>query len=101
MTSSPSHTPTPANFLQPEDSLRVTLHNEVHARPLARVRLPALIVYVAVLNAGMTREQECELLRRLPGQQELPLDNLNSNFLLMRFTMQQQRRSSAAEILCS
>ena len=85
MTFSPSQAPTPANFLPPEDSLRITLHNEVHARPLARVRLPALIVYVAVLNAGVTREQECEHLRRLPGQQELPLDSLNSNFLRMRF----------------
>ena len=85
MTSSPSQAPAPANFLPPEDPLRVTLHNEVHARPLARVRLPALIVYVAVLNAGITREQECEHLRRLPSQQELPLDSLNSNFLRMRF----------------
>ncbi len=65
--------------------MRVTLHNEVHARPAARVRLPALIVYVAVLNAGISREQECAHLRRLPDQQDLPLEKLHGNFLRLRF----------------
>lgn len=68
-------------LLPPDDAQRAVLHNELHARPSARVRLPALIVYVAVLNAGVTREQECEHLRRLPGQQDLPQDSLNGNFL--------------------
>ncbi len=71
-------------FLPPDDPLRATLHNEVHARPPAHVRLPALIVNVAVLNAGVSREQECEHLRLLPGQQALPLDCLNGNFLRLR-----------------
>ena len=74
-----------ASLLPPDDPLRVALHNEVHARPLARVRLPALIVYVAVLNAGVTREQEWAHLQRLPGQQGLPLDSLHGNFLRLRF----------------
>lgn len=69
------------SFLPPDDPLRATLHNEVHARPPARVRLPALIINVAVLNAGVTREQECAHLRRLPGQGELPLERLSANFL--------------------
>ena len=72
------------SLLPPDDPLRATLHNEVHARPSARVRLPALIVYVAVLNAGVTREQECAHLRCLPGQQELPLESLQGNFLRLR-----------------
>ena len=76
---------TPANFLPPDDALRAVLHNEVHARPSARVRLPALIVYIAVLNENATREQECEHLRRLPGQQALPLESLQGNFLRLRF----------------
>ena len=71
----------PAPLLPPDDPLRATLHNEVHARPSSRVRLPALIVYVAVLNAGVTREQECAHLRTLPGQQDLPPDSLRSSFL--------------------
>ena len=85
MTSSPSPAPitefTSTSFLPPDDPLRATLHNEVHARPPARVRLPALIVQVAVLNAGITREQECEHLRRLTGQSLLPLERLQGNFL--------------------
>lgn len=72
-------------LLPPDDPLRTTLHNEVHARPSARVRLPALIVYVAVLNAGVSREEECKHLRQLPGQQDLPLDQLQGNFLRLRF----------------
>ena len=73
------------NFLPPDDSLRATLHNEVHARPSARVRLPALITYVAVLNAGVTRELEHAHLSRLPGQHELPPGNVHDNFLRLRF----------------
>ncbi len=61
------------------------LHNEVHARPSARIRLPALVIYVAVLNEGVTREQECEHLRRLPGLQDLGLERLQGNFLRLRF----------------
>ena len=70
-----------AGFLPPDDPLRATLHNEVHARPPARVRLPGLIVQVAVLNAGVTREHECDHLRRLTGQALLPLERLQGNFL--------------------
>jgi hypothetical protein len=45
-----------SRYLPEDDAQRRQLHNEVYARPSARVRLPALIVYVAVLNAGITRE---------------------------------------------
>ena len=68
-------------FLPPDDPHRTALHNEVHARPPARVRLPALIVQVAVLNAGISREQEWAHLRRLTGQAELPVERLQGNFL--------------------
>ena len=47
-----------ARLLPLDDDQRRTLHNEVHARPPARVRLPALIVYVAVLHKSTTREDE-------------------------------------------
>ena len=70
-----------AGCLPPDDLLRTTLHNEVHARPPARVRLPALIVQVAVLNAGISRDQEWAHLRRLTGQAELPVERLQGNFL--------------------
>jgi uncharacterized membrane-anchored protein len=75
----------PAALLPADDPQRALLHNEVHARPPARVRLPALIVFVAVLNEGVSREQEGEHLRRLPGLAELPLEQLQGNFLRLRF----------------
>ena len=70
--------------LPADDALRAALHNEVHARPSARIRLPALVVYVAVLNEGISREQECQHLRRLPGQEALALERLQGNFLRLR-----------------
>jgi uncharacterized membrane-anchored protein len=73
------------SLLPPDDDLRVVLHDEVHARPSARVRLPALVVYVAVLNDGISREQEWAHLRTLPGQDALALDSLQGNFLRLRF----------------
>ncbi len=73
-----------SRFLPPDDPLRRTLHNEVHARPSARVRLPALITYVAVLNADIGREQECAHLQRLPGHADLTLQQLQGNFLRLR-----------------
>jgi uncharacterized membrane-anchored protein len=82
---SPPTSAMPASFLPPDDPLRATLHNEVHARPSARVRLPALISYVAVLNAGVTREQERQHLSSLPGQHDLPPASLHDNFLRLRF----------------
>ncbi|MDP1531638.1 DUF3422 family protein [Rhodoferax sp.] len=70
--------------LPPDDPQRTALHNEVHARPSARIRLPALIVYVAVLNEGVSREAECAHLNRLPGQAELSPERLQDNFLRLR-----------------
>jgi uncharacterized membrane-anchored protein len=80
--------PAPAEtdrLLPVDDEQRALLHNEVHARPPARIRLPALVVYVAVLNEGVSREQECEHLRRLPGQAGLTPEQLQGNFLRLRF----------------
>lgn len=82
--------------LPPDDDLRALLHDEVHARPPARIRLPALVVYVAVLNEGIAREAECAHLRRLPGQQDLPLQALQGNFLRLRldgFSVKWERHS--------
>lgn len=84
------------NCLPPEDALRVDLHNEVHARPSARVRLPALVVYVAVLNEGVSKAQEFQHLRRLPGQGNLQVESLNGNFLRLRlpgYTLKWERHT--------
>ena len=82
MSSAPTPAATPASpWLPPDDAQRQALHNEVHARPTARIHLPALVVYVAVLNEGVSREQECEHLRLLPGLSSLSLQRLSGNFL--------------------
>jgi uncharacterized membrane-anchored protein len=81
----------PANHPQ-----RELLHNEVHARPPARIHLPALVTYVAVFNEGVTREQECALLRQLPGQGALTVDDLQGNFLRLRspgYTLKWERHT--------
>lgn len=72
------------SMLPPDDPLRLELHNELHARPTGRIRLPALVVMVAVLNEGVSRAQELEHLRRLSGQGELNLDQLAGTFLRLR-----------------
>lgn len=83
-------------LLPADDPQRAVLHNEVHARPSARIRLPALIVYVAVLNEGISRELECAHLNRLPGQSELTPGDLQDNFLRLRlagFSVKWERHS--------
>lgn len=88
--------PMPATALPPDDTLRRELHDEVHARPPARVRLPALLVYVAVLHDGVSRDQQCEHLRLLPGQQGLQPAELERNFLRLRLpqhTLKWERHS--------
>jgi uncharacterized membrane-anchored protein len=88
--------PVTPRYLPADDALRLTLHDEVHARPQAGIRMPALVVYVAVLNEGVSREQECAHLRQLPGQQDLGLDRLQGNFLRLQFdgyTLKWERHS--------
>lgn len=65
---------TMSTILPPDDQQRRILHDEVHARPPARIRLPALIIHVAVLNDGISREEELRHLRRLPGQADVELE---------------------------
>jgi uncharacterized membrane-anchored protein len=83
-------------LLPANDPLRELVHNEVHARPPARIRLPVLITYVAVLNAEVTREQECEHLRHLPGQAELPVSALDGSFVRLHlpgYTLKWERHT--------
>jgi uncharacterized membrane-anchored protein len=85
-----------APFLPQDDSLRAELHNEVHARPTARVRLPALVTYVAVLNAEITREAELAHLQTLPGQQGLTTADMQGNFLRLHceaYTLKWERHT--------
>lgn len=83
--------------LPAEDPRRRVLHDEVHARPPARIRLPALVVYVAVLHDGVDRAQELAHLQRLPGQGGLTEDDLQGHFLRLRcppgFTVKWERHT--------
>ncbi len=85
-----------AGFLPPDDAQRTALHNEVHARPSSYIHLPALIVYIAVLNAGVSREMECDHLLRLPGQPGLLPEQLQGYFLRLQtdaFTLKWERHT--------
>lgn len=85
-----------AGLLPPDNPQRIALHNEVHARPPAHLRLPALLTYVAVLNQDVDREAEWAHLCRLPGQQELQVQALQGNFLRLRpggYTVKWERHS--------
>lgn len=73
-----------AAALPPDAADRRALHDEVHARPTARIRLPALVLQVAVLNEGVPIERELEHLRQLPGQRLLLGEQLASHFLRLR-----------------
>lgn len=66
------------------DPSRLLLHNEVHARPSARIRLPALIVLIAVFNEGVTREDECAHLKVL--EPSLDLQDVQGNFLRLQLS---------------
>ena len=70
-----------AHHLPENDAERFLVHYEVHARPSARIQLPALVIYVAVMNAGVSREREHQHLSLLPGQAALPPDAVQGNFL--------------------
>ncbi len=86
----------PHDLLPPADTQRALLHNVVHTRPSQHIRLPALVVYVAVFNKGVTLEQECEHLRRLPCQEALVIGHLQNNFLRLRlqdYTLRWERHT--------
>jgi uncharacterized membrane-anchored protein len=70
--------------LPADDAERVVLHNEIHTRPSATFELPSLIVYVAVLNAHVSNQQELAHLQSLPHQEDLQLDAMKGNFLQLQ-----------------
>ena len=70
----------------PSDHIeREPLYSELHARPAANIELPALVLLIAVLNEAVPRSAELAHLQRLPGQAQLSLANLESNFLRLQF----------------
>lgn len=79
------NTPAPATrWLPPDDPVRQRLHDEAHARPAARIRMPALVLYVAVRHDGVARSAQWQHLRQLPGHDGLPAEALDAQFLRLR-----------------
>lgn len=74
----------PLRCLPPDDTLRQRLHAEAHARPATRIRLPALVLYVAVRDEGVRRQAQWAHLRRLPGHANMPEESLDGQFLRLR-----------------
>ena len=72
------------NLLPPDNSQRILLHNEVHARPSQRIHMPALVVYVVVTNDSVTLEQERGHLNRLPSKEKINIEHLQDNFFRLR-----------------
>lgn len=75
-----------SKHLPVNDTQRLLLHNEIHTRPSATFKLPALVVYVAVLNANVSTAEEFEHLQRLPQTQPLEFDKMKGNFLQIECT---------------
>jgi uncharacterized membrane-anchored protein len=67
-----------------DDEQRVMLHNEIHTRPSATFSLPALIVYVAVLNLKVSIEDEFEHLKKLPDMASFDFSDMKGSFLQLQ-----------------
>lgn len=90
------NTPDHKFVLPRDDASRRALHNEVHARPPARIELPALITHIAVLNAAVSVAQEHEHLAKLPLTASLQTEDLAGQFLSLHFqkcTLKWERHS--------
>ena len=75
---------TMTRYLPADDVQRMVLHDEIHTRPSATFKLPALISYVAVLNKEVDKAAEWAHLRLLPSNEELQLDAMKGNFLQLQ-----------------
>lgn len=96
MSADPTPPPPVTRLLPPDDALRTALHDEVHARPSARIKTPALVTFVAVLNRDVPREVELAHLRALPGQSGLMPADVQANFLRLHlgsFTLKWERHT--------
>jgi uncharacterized membrane-anchored protein len=71
-------------YLPANEGQRLVLHNEIHTRPSALIKLPALVNYVAVLNAGVSVSDEWAHLKQLAGHGELDLADMKGNFLQLQ-----------------
>jgi hypothetical protein len=70
--------------LPADDAQRIVLHDEIHARPSATLRLPALVIYVAVLNKNVDKTSELTHLQKLPSKEVFQPNMIKGNFLQLQ-----------------
>jgi uncharacterized membrane-anchored protein len=70
----------PARHLPVDAADREILHDEVHARPVAPITVPALVTQIAVLNQSLAVADEVAHVRRLAGTFGIELDRLDPTF---------------------
>jgi uncharacterized membrane-anchored protein len=73
---------------------REVLHDEVHARPVAPIAVPALVTQIAVLNQDLPVADEVAHVQRLAGELGVRIDRLDPSFVhlpLPGFTLRWER----------
>lgn len=70
-------------LLPPPAPRRALLHDELHARPVAPIRVPALVTHLALLNQGVTADDEKAHLAELLAEYRVPMptDGSDASFL--------------------
>lgn len=85
---------TPARHLPVDAADREILHDEVHARPVAPITVPALVTQIAVLNDSLAVVDEVAHVRRLAEACDVAVDRLDPTFVhlpLPGFTLRWER----------
>jgi hypothetical protein len=65
-----------SRYIPTDDAQRLLLHDEIHMRPSATIGLPALLVYVAVLNSEVSVRDEFAHLKQLPMPNHLDIESM-------------------------
>jgi uncharacterized membrane-anchored protein len=86
--------------LPSDDPNRFLIHNEVHARPSTTIGLPAMVIYLAVLNEKVSRNDEYIHLCLLPNQQSLSVELINGNFLWLQLPNYSLKWERHTEFTC-
>jgi uncharacterized membrane-anchored protein len=84
----------PEGRLPVDTDRRRLLHDEIHARPVAPLRMPALVTQVAVLNHSLAVQDEFDHLRRLAEAFDRPVDDSEPTLVhlpLPGFTLRWER----------
>lgn len=84
----------PGRYLPTDAAQRVALHDEVHARPVPAIAIPALVTQIAVLNEELDAADEAAHVRRLADRLGVRVERLDSTFVHLQlpgFTLRWER----------